>query len=128
MEEKDAREYLESKRIPQLLEVLSRGLVFARPATDDIRPWLIQECERLRSLPPEQTISLFYSDEDLDGLFTSLDPNMRGVCSVGAFVNCMSSLGFSVEPPGDLTNGVLDKSQFLTLARRALQSTSNVGA
>mmetsp|Transcript_2182 Transcript_2182/g.3319 ORF Transcript_2182/g.3319 Transcript_2182/m.3319 type:complete len:125 (+) Transcript_2182:1246-1620(+) len=113
-----AEEYLEKQSIRQLFSQIGTALFQARPS--DPTAFVVDFLEEMRAGVIKRPS---YTDNDLEGMFSILDPSSSNKVTVEQYRQAMAAAGYTVLQPGHLSQGLLDKETFMRLAREVVAHT-----
>ena len=116
---KEARDYLNAHKVPELFETLTALLVYNRP--DDPKEFIkthIKKLKETRDNGDSSTLPLFFDESNVTSIFGMLDVSGRGHITLEQYKQAMATLGitkYNVYPIG----GELDRISREVFVREA---------
>ncbi|CAM9679990.1 unnamed protein product [Ectocarpus sp. 8 AP-2014] len=118
----DAQAYIEEHNINKLFQELGTRVMYHRPK--DPNKFLLEVLGTLQSAQGQGTPTTFFTDEDIDAMFSLFDPTGRGHISHEQYENALKTLGIDDPSVGAPKRKRISKDQFRSCISKELLANS----
>ncbi|CAM9621023.1 unnamed protein product [Ectocarpus fasciculatus] len=118
----DAQAYIEEHNINKLFQELGTRVMYHRPK--DPNKFLLEVLGTLQSAQGQGTPTTFFTDEDIDAMFSLFDPTGRGHISHEQYENALKTLGIDDPSVGAPKHKRISKDEFRSCISKELLANS----
>ncbi|CAM9966670.1 unnamed protein product [Discosporangium mesarthrocarpum] len=106
----EAQKYIAKKGIGKLFQELGMRVMYHRP--QDPNSFLLEVLQNLCNAKKEGTPTTFFTEQDLEGMFSLFDPTQRGHISPAQYEQALKTLGIDTVKFNIPSGNRITKQQF----------------